>query len=478
MDLTEEFFKNSNAIHQKAMQSLFERLDSLCDGAIAVDRNARVVWINEKYIGTLGLGSPDQALGRDVEDVIPNSLMRQVVQTGEPILLDILEFGDQSFVVTRMPLQGDTGDVIGAIGFVLYDKLQYLKPLVEKFAKLQAELAQINKTLAAERQPRYSLSNYVGNSPPVLAVKRQVRRAAEQDTTVLLLGETGTGKELIAQAIHGTSSRARMPFVAINVAAIPDSLLEAELFGTTPGAFTGAERKARVGKFQIADGGTLFLDEIGDMPMQLQAKLLRVLQEQEFEPLGSNKVTKVDVRIVAATNVDLRKLVDKRLFRADLYYRINVLTIHLPPLRTILSDLEAIAEVILEQIAARTGAAPRRITPDGLMALSGYDWPGNVRELRNALERAWMQTDSSKFTSEDFATLLPIHQEELRVNSVDVGVRKLVEAVSEFEQATLRAALEAAGGRATEAARLLGISRAAYYKKAAKFGLKFHRDTE
>jgi transcriptional regulator with PAS, ATPase and Fis domain len=259
------------------MQSLFERLNNLCEGAIAVDAEARIVWINNKYLATLGLHCADEALGRDVEEIIPNSLMREVVRTGEPILLDIMGFGSQSFVVTRMPLQDDAGRVIGGIGFVLYDRLQYLKPLVAKFAKLQVELADAQRKLVEERRPRYTLSSIVGSSAACVEVKRQARRAAQQDTTVLLCGETGTGKELVAQAIHAASDRAKRPFIGINVAAIPEALLEAEFFGAAPGAYTGAEKKGREGKFKLADGGTLFLDEIGDMPLALQTKLLRVL---------------------------------------------------------------------------------------------------------------------------------------------------------------------------------------------------------
>jgi len=198
--------------------------------------------------------------------------------------------------------------------------------------------------------------------------------------TVLLTGETGTGKELLAQAIHNASSRADRPFVSVNVAAIPETLVEAEFFGAAPGAYTGAERKGRDGKFKSADGGTLFLDEIGDMPLQLQVKLLRVLQEREIEPLGSDKPVKVDVRIIAATNVDLEKRVKEGSFRADLYYRLNVLSIALPPLRQCIADLEEISARLLNDVVI-SGAYPNaRITPSGLSALSHYglarQWPG------------------------------------------------------------------------------------------------------
>ena len=470
--LTDDFVKNSDTILRLAMQSLFERLNSLCEGAIAVDEHARIVWINSKYIATLGLNSAQEALGREIEEVIPNSLMREVVRTGQPILLDIMEFGAQPLVVTRMPLQDAAGKVIGAIGFVLYDRLHYLKPLVAKFARMQLELADAQRKLVENRRPRYTLSSFIGNSPACLEVKRQARRAAQQDTTVLLLGETGTGKEMLAHAIHAASDRASRPFIALNVAAIPDNLLEAEFFGAAPGAYTGADKKGRDGKFKIADGGTLFLDEIGDVPLSLQTKLLRVLQDQEIEPLGSNKVFKVDVRIIAATSIDLKQLVKEGRFRSDLYYRLNVLPIAVPPLRERLSDLEALCEMILEQIAARTGLPPREITASAIATLSSYDWPGNVRELRNVLERATMLTDNCRLTAEDFADILPAPLAQSTAPAPDV--RRYVDAMAQFERDMLRLALDACGGKVALAAQRLGISRATLYKKLAQLNVPSH----
>src|SRR6185369_11699897 len=222
---------------------------------------------------------------------------------------------------------------------------------------------------------------------------------------VLLLGETGTGKELIAHAIHAASSRATGPLVSINIAAIPDTLLEAEFFGVAPGAYTGADRKGRDGKFKLADGGTLFLDEIGDMPLALQAKLLRVLQEQEVEPLGSNQVQRIDVRIIAATSRDLPAMVAAGSFRADLYYRLNVLPIRLPALRERAADLEALVEALAEDIARRSGLPHKSLTPDALDLLARHSWPGNIRELRNVLEQATLMTDDAVLDASHFAAL-------------------------------------------------------------------------
>jgi len=465
MKLEERFLHGADEIRRLAMRTLFERLDSLCEGAIAVDQQARVVWMNEKYAKKLGLPSVDAALGREVEEVIPRSLMRQVVQTGEPILLDIMEFGEEQFVVTRMPLNDEQGRVIGAIGFVLYDRLQYLKPLVTKFERLQSELSEARKRLAAQRRPKYTLASIVGSSPPMLELKRHARRAAEQDATVLLLGETGTGKELLAQAIHAASARARGPFIAVNMAAVPETLLEAEFFGAAPGAYTGAERKGREGKFAAADGGTLFLDEVSDMPLHLQAKLLRVLQEQEIEPLGANRVVKVDVRVIAASGSDLRKLCEQGRFRSDLYYRLSVLPLALPPLRERLSDLEALCEMILEGIAERTGNPARTLAPSALEKLATYSWPGNVRELRNVLEQACALSDNRRLAADDFAAILP---PEVPAHAAT----NLTQALEDLEREKIRQALATTAGKVEAAARLLGVSRATLYKKIGILGIR------
>ncbi len=470
MNLGAELGHGESVVYRVAIKSMFQRLENICEGAIAVDSQARVVWISEKYVKRLGLRTAADALGREVEEVIPNSLMRQVVVTGEPILLDIMEFGAESFVVTRMPLNDESGKVIGAIGFVLYDRLHHLKPLVSKFAQLQAELAATRKTLTEERRAKYTLSSFVGASPVVAELKRQARRAAQADTTILLLGETGTGKELLAQAIHAASPRAQRPFAAVNMAAVPETLLEAEFFGTAPGAYTGADRKGREGKFKLADGGTLFLDEVGDMPLGVQAKLLRVLQEQEIEPLGANKILSVDVRVIAATSLDLAELVRRGKFRSDLYYRLNVLAIRLPPLREHIGDLEAIAEQILEQIALRTGLPPRELASSAVAALSVCAWPGNIRELQNVLEKAVLRSDRTPLEASDFEGILPPGADPTA--SPAPSVPPLIDAVARAEREAILAALVAAKGKKAAAAQLLGIGRATLYEKLAQLGLE------
>jgi transcriptional regulator with PAS, ATPase and Fis domain len=304
-------------------------------------------------------------------------------------------------------------------------------------------------------------------------VKRQARRAAQLDTTVLLQGETGTGKELLAHAIHSVSARADRPFVGVNLAAIPENLLEAELFGVVPGAFTGAERRGRDSKLKLADGGTLFLDEVGDMPLAMQSKLLRVLQEQEFEPLGSNRVVRIDVRVIVATSRDLKRLVQEERFRPDLYYRLNVLGIQVPPLRDRLDDIEALSEVMLERSAERTGMPARELSRDALDALASYSWPGNVRELRNVLEQVTMLSEGPRITAADFRTILPdaAVEKPALVPRMQVVPLRLDVAIAGAEREAIRQALDAASGNKTAAAHLLGVSRATLYEKLAKVQL-------
>jgi transcriptional regulator with PAS, ATPase and Fis domain len=391
-----------------------------------------------------------------------------VLRSGKPILLDIMQIGNESFVVTRIPIRNEAGEVIGAIGFALYDQLHYLKPLFTKFSRLETALASAEKKLAEERRAKYTFSSFVGVSPACVEVKRQARRAAQLDAPVLLLGETGTGKELLAHAIHASGPRAKRPFVSVNVAAIPDTLLEAEFFGAAPGAYTGADRRGREGKFKLADGGTLFLDEIGDMPLPMQVKLLRVLQEREFEPLGSDKVVKTDVRIIAATSIDLEQRVAAGGFRADLYYRLNVLALKVPALRERLADLDILCETILEQIARRSGTAVREISPDALDLLRSHDWPGNVRELSNILERAAMMCDDVRLGVDDF---LPILQPPADGAAAPEPPCRYDDALMAFERRVIRDALASTGGKVSQAAKLLGMGRATLYKKLVALGI-------
>ncbi len=461
------------SVRQLAIRSLFEIFEQFSEGTVIVDRDANIVWINQRYAQRFGLDEAEQAVGRPVESVIPGSLMREVVRSGRPMLLDILDMPRDPLVVMRMPIRDDAGQVIGAIGFALFDELRSLSPLLSRYQRMRQELASTRSLLQA-RQAKYSLAHFIGNGSASLEVKRRARRAATSEAPVLLLGETGTGKELLAHAIHSASARAGKAFVSINAAAIPETLLEAEFFGTAPGAFTGADRKGRPGKLQIAQGGTLFLDEIGDMPLPLQSKLLRVLQEKEFEPVGSNEVLRSDVRLIAATSIDLDKAVREGRFRADLYYRINVVPIGIPPLRARLEDLPALCEAILDDLREDNHAL-YELDGDALALLRRHAWPGNVRELRNLLERTVLLNDRAQLDAQALrAALGPLQTPPAQADGNRASLAEgqdFYAAREAFERELIGNVLAEQAGNVEAAARRLGLGRSTLYKKMAALGL-------
>ncbi len=331
--------------------------------------------------------------------------------------------------------------------------------------KRSHQLVRENTQLREALQERHRIEGIIGESGQMQEVLDLVRRVAPSDATVLLRGESGTGKELIAKAIHYASDRRSGPLVKVNCAALPETLLESELFGHEKGAFTGAFAM-RKGRFEIADGGTLFLDEIGDLPAHLQAKLLRVLQEKEFERVGSNRAITTDVRIITATHRDLEQLMREGSFREDLYYRLNVVTIILPPLRERRQDLPALIEHFLRKFAEKNGKPIQGFSRDARDALLRYDYPGNVRELENLVERAIV------LTRDDVVSLgeLPLTIKETRTGADDQT--NLSAVVEGMERRMIVEALDAAGGVQTKAADNLGISERALRYKLRKYGLR------
>ena len=487
MDNTDSLPRDAQSILELAARSMFELFASASEGMLLVDRQARVVWINEQYkrfLPALGFDRVEDFVGHPVASVVQNTQMHHVLESGKPILIDLLTNRAGTFVVSRIPLRDSAGEVIGALGIVLFDHAETsLQPLVGKFALLQRDLDDARRELASQRisqqkserngqrQSRYTFASFVGTSPAAVEVKRQARRAAQTSSTVLLLGETGTGKELLAHAIHGASARAASPFISLNIAAVPDTLLEAEFFGVAPGAYTGADRKGREGKFRLAHGGTLFLDEIGDMPLALQAKLLRALQEGEIEPLGSNKLLAFDARVIAATSRDLGKLVRQGEFREDLFYRLNVLPIRVPPLRERRSDIAALIEVLGEDMALRNGAQPPELSTEALALLAAQVWRGNIRELRNVLEQATMRSDTHRIEAAQVAAVLresgvelpPAQASSPASDKAAPAALPLAQQRAALEREAISAAMAQVRGNKAAAARLLGISRATLY---------------
>jgi transcriptional regulator with GAF, ATPase, and Fis domain len=308
--------------------------------------------------------------------------------------------------------------------------------------------------------------------PAVRELAMRARQVAETETPVLVLGETGTGKERLARAVHRWSARAEGPFVTLNCAAIPAGLLESELFGHVKGAFTGATRD-RAGRFQMAQGGTLFLDEVGELPVELQAKLLRALQEKTFEPVGSDRTVRADVRILAATHVDLRQAISQRRFREDLYYRLSVFPLRLPPLRERLEDLPQLCAFLLEELARRTGRRGMSVTAEGIARLAAYDWPGNIRELANALERATILSRKPELGAEAFD--LPLRAPETKAAAEPPSlVEGAVPTLEEVQRQHILRVLTLTQGRIYGpggAAALLGLKPSTLQSRMKKLGI-------
>ncbi len=335
------------------------------------------------------------------------------------------------------------------------------------------QLREENRSLREALGRRYEYKNIVAQSEKMQAVLALVERVAPSSVTVLIGGESGVGKDLVARAIHEHSQRAAGPFIKINSTAIPENLLESELFGYEKGAFSGATT-SKPGKFELADKGTLFLDEIGDVPASIQVKLLRVLQEKEFERLGGTKTLKVDVRLIAATNRDLRAALEEGTFREDLYYRLNVVPIDIPPLREHKEDIPALVKFFLEKFAKESGTSPKAVTPAAMKMLTEFQWPGNVRELDNVIQRAVTLTEGATIDVAD------IHLDSRAPRAGSAGGFVLPDGMTldQWEQETIREALKRANGNKSQAARMLGLSRNALRYRLSQMGVADAAESE
>jgi PAS domain S-box-containing protein len=453
-------------------KTLVHTLEEVLAGAgewmVVVDANGIITMISEEY-AEFNATTVSKAMGRHVTEVIENTRMHIVAKTGVAEMGETQIIHGRELIVNRIPLkEGDR--VVGAYGRVVFKDVEQLWELATKLKLLESKVRYYEKELTQLRGARYTLNSIIGSGPAITAAKAEVLRASQTDSTVLLRGETGTGKELFAHAIHAAGQRRSGPFIKINCAAVPAELLESELFGYEEGAFTGAKKGGKPGKFEMAVGGTLFLDEIGDMPLPMQAKLLRVLQEREVERVGGTTTRPVDIRIIAATGRVLEELVGQGNFRADLYYRIHVIPISIPALRGRREDIQEIAEHFLARLASETGEPKRTLSPQLLEILNSYDWPGNVRELQNVLERAVAMSRRE--------LLLPEHMPEHLLRSLpnvrkDVAPGSLAQAKAEAERNAIVAALHASRGNKSKAAALLRIHRVKLYEKMKRHRISY-----
>jgi len=338
--------------------------------------------------------------------------------------------------------------------------------LVIKRALNSKRIESENVNLREQLEHKFGLENIIGESPAMRQVFETVQQVAPSRATVLITGETGTGKELIAKAIHNLSPRKDGPFIAVHAAALPTSLLESELFGHEKGAFTGAVER-RIGRFELSDGGTLFLDEVAELEPAMQVKLLRVLEERAFERVGGAKTLQVDVRLVAATNKDLKKLVSEGKFRDDLFYRLSVVAVDLPPLRQRREDIPLLVKTFLDEFGRENNKQVRELTLEALNVLLAYDWPGNVRELRNAVEQMVVLARSDKLTVRDVPATVRMGADLTRINVVRTGMT-----VEEAERQLIAQALKEMDGNRTKAAKKIGISRRTLHRKLKEYGLE------
>ncbi|HIV72289.1 MAG TPA: propionate catabolism operon regulatory protein PrpR [Candidatus Aquabacterium excrementipullorum] len=466
-------------IEQAKRERLNAILTQLSDGVIAVDRDERIQTLNPAMAQLLGV-QPAPWLGRRLSEVCPELGLQNTLRLAVPDLERIERVKGKALIVNRMPIV-EQGVLTGAV-LSCQDpiSIQRVDRHIRSRIKPQAEA------------PRYVLEQVLGDSAAIEQVRTLARRCAASPATVLIIGESGTGKELVAQGIHRASERRDMPFVAVNCAAVSESLLESELFGYEEGAFTGARRGGKIGLFEAAHNGTIFLDEVGEMPVTLQTRLLRVLQEREVLRVGATEPTPVNVRVIAATHRDLMAQVQQGLFRLDLYYRLNILRIDMPSLRERLEDVASIASALQHHACARLGLSPRQVQPliDALVAQAPhYGWPGNVRELDNLIERLLAYTapnggsgqSMSAAQAADFlqavapelfaglATALPASLPSLKAPwpkpTAGEGAAALKSRQSEAERAEILAVLAASGGDRAKASERLGISRTTLWRK-------------
>ncbi|MDK2881863.1 MAG: sigma-54 dependent transcriptional regulator, acetoin dehydrogenase operon transcriptional [Bacillota bacterium] len=427
-------------------------VESMSDGLLTIDRTGHITYMNATGGRILGV-DPKKVIGQYIGDIVDfRPVVLSVLETGQGYV--DREFmvktgtGFKHFIKTAVPIRDENGNLTG---------------VVDTFREIKRVRKMVNQMVGATAN--FTFADILGESREMAECVRLAKIAAQSSSPVLLQGESGTGKELFAQAIHNASNRREGPFVALNCAALPRELIESELFGYEEGAFTGASRGGRPGKFELASGGTIFLDEIGDMPLDMQAKLLRVLQEHRVVRLGGTHYIDCDVRVIAATNKDLAYEVEQGNFRRDLYYRLNVIFIPIPPLRQRGSDLDLLVERLTEKISRKLGHEVHSFSPGALQILRSYPWPGNVRELENVIERAVNMARGKEISAAEVLRFLKHQQAAGPVFSEPLSIEEL-------EKRAIEQALQAVGGNISLAARLLKISRNTLYNKLKKYHIR------
>lgn len=451
---------HENALIQERLQLILEAVQ---DGICVVDRTGEITYVNPSYLRIVHK-TPEMVIGQNVFETAPNGNRSGVLRSGVARIGSISHKKDGTTVVANVnPLFVD-GEIAGVVSVI--KDITEIQTLMERLSQVSAKAEYLEQELLRTKKTAQAFSNYIGKSGKVIDVLALASKAADSGANVLVRGESGTGKEVIAEGIHYASSRRRGPFIRVNCGAIPGALLESELFGHEKGAFTGAVRR-KLGKFELANHGTIFLDEIGDLDKNMQVKLLRVIQQKEFDRVGGEETIHVDVRIIAATNRNLEEMVKAGEFRDDLYYRLNVIPILLPPLRDRVEDIPLLVEHFIEKISSETQKRVRGITPEAMRMLMHYRWPGNVRELENVIERVITLMDTEEINE----SVLPSYiKGEIAGREVQDIADDTILPWEEYEKQIIANALRQCNSF-NAAGKLLRISHKTVAAKARKYGL-------
>lgn len=432
---------------------------------VIVDKNNLVTFINKTYLNLLKL-TADKVLGKPLTLTTPATKTVETLKTGKAITAYNWKVNGHQLVACSVPLFREN-EIIGCFAYSISLNIWDSKTLVDN---LLADITMLKEEVHKSYTAQYTFEDIVGNDKQLLYAKTLAKQVAHQrQTKVLITGETGTGKELFAHSIHNASARSNKPFVRVNCAAIPENLLESELFGYEDGAFTGAKKGGRMGKFELANQGTIFLDEIGEIPLSLQSKLLVVLQEREIERIGGNRSVKLDVRVISATHQNLQSMVEKGLFREDLYYRLNVVQVEAPALRHRKEDISLLVKHLLHMLNDRLKTPVEGISREALEMLKKHTWPGNVRELENVLEGAL------SLAYMENAYLLDCRHFSFIFNKINTlwqpDKKSLKAAIQEFEQRIIKEVMAETASNKVQAAELLGIDLSSLYRKLKKYGI-------
>ncbi len=470
--------------YEKGNRQLWDSLDAVKKSISIYDKDATLLYANRHFCNYLHLTDRKQIIGRQIEDVIKSAGTKVHsidTNTNKLKMHDVLHKGEEviDWEVRILSSNGDT-QIAGNDMYPVLDEGGNVKGMVEITHSRQQSLDSAKKLVGLSAE--YTFENIIGGSAAMRESIRTAKDYANSPLSLLITGESGVGKELFAQAVHNYSDRRKGPFVALNCASFPENLIESELFGYVGGAFTGASKNGQIGKFELADGGTLFLDEVGELPYHFQSKLLRVLETWTITRIGSTKPFPVNVRLIAATNRNLEKMVEEGLFRQDLYYRLQILNIIIPPLRQRRGDILQISEELLRQGKAPDSLQEKTLTEDAKQILLGYDWPGNVRELRNVLSRAALLSKASFITKDVLTASIfasgsnaRLSYEQNLPDSFLSAEARLAQRQQEVEAAganLLKEAISIAGGNKSKAAALLDMSRNTFYRMLKKYNLE------